>query len=148
MALTSRTRSAAALSVRFLIIGAISTLIEIGVLNLLHYAFGVPLVWAKVIASLVALVNAYFGNREWAFRDRGRYGRRLELVLFLVVNGVCTLLGAAIVAWGSLCFPGGGPLLVNAINLVSIVVAVVARFALYHWVVFPGRRARQEADAA
>jgi Predicted membrane protein len=137
---SARWRSAAALSSRFLIIGALSTLIEIGVFNLLHYAFGVPIVWAKIIASLVALVNAYFGNREWAFKHRGKHGRRLEIALFLVVNGACTLLGAGILAVGAWTFPHGGPLVLNLINLFSIGIVVLVRFALYHWIVFPGAR--------
>lgn len=136
----SRWRRAAALSSRFLIIGALSTLIEIGVFNLTHYAFGVPVVWAKIIASLVALVNAYFGNREWAFKHRGSHPRRVEIVLFLVVNGVCTLLGAGVVAVGAWMFPHGGPIVLNVVNLFSIAVVVLVRFALYQWVVFPGQR--------
>lgn len=140
MKVSARWRSAAALSSRFLIIGALSTLIEIGVFNLMHYAFGVPIVLSKIIASLVALVNAYFGNREWAFKNRGSHARRVEIVLFLVVNGACTLLGAGIVAVGAAMFPHSGPLVLNLINLFSIGVVVLVRFALYHWVVFPGAR--------
>ena len=82
---------------RFLIVGGVSTLIEVGVFNLLVYVWGVDLVWAKVIASLVALVNAYIGNREWTFRHRDRRGRVNELVLFVLVNAACTALGAALV---------------------------------------------------
>src|SRR5665647_2478594 len=52
-------------------------LIEVGVFNLLYLVFGWDVAWAKVAASLVALINAYFGNREWTFRDRGRHGRCL-----------------------------------------------------------------------
>lgn len=139
MITSERLRRAAGLSVRFLIVGALSTLIEIGLFNLFFLVLGWGPVWAKVVSSLIALVNAYFGNREWAFRNRGRHGRVREAVLFLVVNGVCTVLGAAIVWAGEWMFGSGG-LVVNAVNIVSIGIVVVVRFALYQWVVFPGRR--------
>lgn len=129
-----------ALGTRFLIVGAASTLIEVGVFNLLFLVFGCDVVVAKVVASLVALVNAYLGNREWTFRDRGQHGRGTEIALFVVVNGVCTGLGAAILALGVWAAGNPGPFGVNAINLASIVVVVVVRFAFYHWVVFRGAR--------
>ncbi|MDO5635402.1 MAG: GtrA family protein [Micrococcus sp.] len=126
---------------RFLAVGALSTLIEVGVFNLLVFVFGWDLVWAKVVASLVALVNAYIGNREWTFRHRARRGRVNELVLFVTANAACTALGAGMVWAGvetvrMLLEREPGALAVNVVNLASIAVVVVVRFALYHWVVF------------
>jgi putative flippase GtrA len=140
MATQTRFRRLAVLGTRFLTVGAISTLIEIAVFNLMHYGFGTDVVTAKIVASLVALVNAYFGNREWTFRHRGQHGRVLELVLFLVVNAICTLLGAGIVALGVGWLGSPGPLLVNIVNLGSIVIVVLVRFLFYHYVVFRGVR--------
>jgi putative flippase GtrA len=139
MITSERLRRAAGLSARFLIIGALSTVIEIGLFNLFFLVLGWSPVWAKIASSLIALINAYFGNREWAFRNRGRHGRLREAVLFLLVNGVCTVLGAVIVWAGDSIFGRGG-LVVNAVNIVSIGIVVIVRFALYHWIVFPGRK--------
>ncbi|TFB47798.1 GtrA family protein [Cryobacterium tagatosivorans] len=141
----TRMRRLAGLGARFLIVGGLSTLIEVGVFNLLYLAFGWDVVWAKVAASLVALVNAYFGNRDWTFRDRGRHTRSLEAMLFLGVNAVCTGLGALLVAAGvwmaeNWLVMSPGPILVNVINLASIVVVVLVRFLLYHLIVFRGER--------
>ena len=137
----SRLRRLAGVGTRFLIVGGISTLIEVGAFNLFVYAFGWDLVVGKIAASLVALVNAYIGNREWAFRGRDRRGRVSEIVLFLAVNLVCTVLGAGIVWLGAEAVEGAtgrapGPALVNLINLGSIAVIVVVRFVLYHYIVF------------
>lgn len=137
----SRLRRLAGVGSRFLVVGAISTLIEVGVFNLLVYAWGVDVIWAKVIASLVALVNAYIGNREWTFRHRDRRGRVNELVLFLLTNAACTGLGAFLVWLGVeaaevLLGRTPGPFIVNGVNLVSIVVVVLVRFVLYHKLVF------------
>lgn len=132
-------------SVRFLLVGGLSTLIEVGVFNLLYLVAGLDPVLAKVFASLVALVNAYFGNREWAFKSRANHRRGVEVALFLAVNLACTALGAGIISLATWAVPDHGPLLVNLFNLGSIAIVVVVRFLLYHFVVF--RRAVAE-DAA
>ncbi|GAA2462841.1 GtrA family protein [Agromyces soli] len=141
MEFRSRLRRLAALGSRFLVVGAVSTLIEVGVFNLLVFAWGWDVVWAKIIASLVALVNAYIGNREWTFRHRDRRGRVSELVLFVLANLVCTALGAAIV-WAGVGIAQlalgrePGAVAVNVVNLVSIAIIVLVRFVLYHRIVF------------
>ncbi|BDZ53891.1 GtrA family protein [Agromyces marinus] len=141
----ARWRRLAGLGARFLTVGAVSTLIEIAVFNLLVFAFDVDLVMAKIVASLVALVNAYLGNREWTFRDRGGHSRGVELTLFVIVNAACTALGALIV-WAGVAVATlllgreAGPVAVNAVNLGSIAIVVLVRFLLYHFVVFRGAR--------
>lgn len=141
MKIHPRLRRLATVGSRFLIVGGISTLIEVGIFNLLVYAMGVDVVWAKIIASLVALVNAYVGNREWTFRHRDRRGRVNEMVLFVLVNAACTGLGALLLWVGvegvsAALGRTAGPVAVNIVNLISIAIVVVVRFLLYHGVVF------------
>lgn len=143
----SRLRRLAGLGSRFLVVGGLSTLIEVGVFNLLVYVWGWDVVGAKIVASLVALVNAYIGNREWTFRHRDRRGRVSELVLFVLTNAVCTALGAALV-WVGVEMAAGilgrepGAIAVNGVNLISIVIVVALRFVLYHSIVFRSPAAR------
>lgn len=137
---SSRLRRFLGLSTRFLTVGALSTLIEIVAFNLIFYAFGPGGVWSKVAASLIALINAYFGNREWTFRGKGKHSRANELALFLAVNVACTALGAFLVWIGLALISNAGPLLVNLINVLSIGAVVVVRFLLYHYIVFHGPR--------
>lgn len=141
MKIPARLRRLAGVGSRFLVVGALSTIIEIAVFNLLVFVWGWDPVLSKIVASLVALVNAYIGNREWTFRHRDRRGRVSELVLFLVTNGVCTLLGAGLVWLGVVALEAivghaTGALALNVVNLVSIVIVVLIRFVLYHKVVF------------
>lgn len=138
---TSRLRRLAGLGSRFLVVGGLSTLIEIGVFNLLVFVWGWDVVAAKIVASLVALVNAYIGNREWTFRHRDRRGRMAELVLFVLTNAVCTAIGAGLVWIGvgmaeTALGRTPGAIAVNVVNLVSIVIVVALRFVLYHFIVF------------
>lgn len=139
----------AALGSRFLTVGAVSTVIEIAVFNLLYVMLGWDVVAAKIVASLVALINAYFGNRQWTFRHRARRRRWVEIALFLAVNAACTGLGALLVWIGveSVHAATGqvpGAIVVNIVNLTSIVIVVLVRFVLYHYLVFrasPGAQA-------
>ena len=146
MTLVGRTwnfRRAGALSARFLVVGAVSTAIEITAFNVLLLA-GVGPVAAKVAASLIALINAYFGNREWAFRSRARDAAGRQLAIFLAVNALCTAVGAGAVWLGARAldamFGEAGPLGLNIVNVTSIVAVTVIRFLLYHFVVFPPAR--------
>ncbi|WP_417510420.1 GtrA family protein [Microbacterium sp.] len=141
MKIPDRIRRLAGVGSRFLVVGGISTIIEIAAFNLFVFVFGWDPVLSKIAASLVALVNAYLGNREWTFRHRDRRGRVSELVLFLITNAVCTALGAALVwlgveALSLITGHAAGAFWLNIINLVSIVIVVLFRFVLYHKVVF------------
>ena len=140
-------RRASALSARFLIVGAVSTLIEIAAFNLLMLT-GVGPVQAKIIASLIALINAYIGNREWAFRSRARTGRGRQALWFLAVNAVCTAIGAGAVWVGARVLEGifgtAGPVGLNVVNLVAIAGVTVIRFALYHYLVFPREKVTRD----
>lgn len=153
MNILARLRRLVGVGSRFLVVGGLSTVIEIAAFNLFVFVLGWDPVISKVAASLVALINAYFGNREWAFRHRDRRGRVSELVLFLATNAVCTLLGAGLVWAGVellelMLGHASGALALNIVNLFSIAIVVVFRFVLYHKVVFREGAGRAPADAA
>lgn len=138
---TSRGRRLAALGGKFLTVGAISTVIEIAAFNMLVYALGMDAVVAKIVASLIALVNAYYGSRLWTYRGRATRNRRGELARFLIVNAVCAALGATVLAIEIALLTYRlhlvGPLWLNLANVVAIGIVVVARFVLYTVWVFP-----------
>ncbi|MCH4250273.1 MAG: GtrA family protein [Microbacteriaceae bacterium] len=145
---TAPTRAQLWVLLKFGLVGGLSTLIELGAFNLLLWMSWTP-VWAKLGSSLIALVNAYFGNRDWAFRARPHRGRVLEATLFVLVNAGCTALGAVLVWAGDLLLArmlGQSPdvLLLNAINAISIILVVLVRFVLYHFIVFPPTSGRAE----
>ncbi|THG30843.1 GtrA family protein [Naasia lichenicola] len=127
---------------KFLLVGGLSTAIELAAFNLFVLVWRWDPVSAKVVSSLIALVNAYVGNREWAFRHRRGRSRWIELLAFVAVNVACTALGAGLISAGIWLMGPPEPLALNLINLASIAVVVVVRFVLYHFIVF---RASAEA---
>lgn len=76
---------------KFGIVGAISFVIDFGLFNALSMPAG-PLahkvLTSKAISTVVATTFAYFANRQWTWRDRGRSGLGREYTLFFVFNGI------------------------------------------------------------
>jgi putative flippase GtrA len=74
---------------KFLVIGAIGTVVTFGVAGALH---GVGPYKAITVATILATVVTYLGNRYWTFRDRQGQGTTRESIIFFVLNGVGLLI--------------------------------------------------------
>lgn len=86
----------------FSIIGALAYLIDAGGFNLLVHLPPAPLeekpLTAKVISTGLAILFAYFGNREWTWRDRSRVALRRELSIFFLLNAVALVIAVIVLA--------------------------------------------------
>jgi len=86
--------------IKFCIVGASSTLIDFSVANIAYYLLQVrPAALASVMGFCVAVVNGYFWNSRWTFRDRERRAVHEEFVRFVAVNIVGALLNYSIVSF-------------------------------------------------
>jgi putative flippase GtrA len=125
---------------KFGIVGMISFVIDVGLFNLLLY--GGPLddkpLTAKVVSVAVATTFAYFGNRFWTFRHRGRTHMGREYVLFFLLNGVAMLIAVGCL-WVSHYLMGlDSPLADNiSANVVGLALGTLFRFWSYRKWVFP-----------
>lgn len=71
---------------RFATVGAIGSLIDFGVMNLLTHFASLPLVEAGSISFVCAVLSNFFGNRLWTYPDsRSRHFLK-QLGMFFVVN--------------------------------------------------------------
>jgi putative flippase GtrA len=73
---------------KFGVVGAVAFVVTFGGFNLLHYNAGLGPLTSNAIATAVATVVAFLGNRYWTFRHRSGKGMGRETVLFFVLNGV------------------------------------------------------------
>jgi putative flippase GtrA len=84
---------------KFLIVG----LIGIGVTNLvfipLHGPLGLGPLTSVTIATIVATVVTFLGNRYWSFRHREGAGTAREGATFFVLNGVGLLIQYAVLGF-------------------------------------------------
>jgi putative flippase GtrA len=74
---------------KFLVVGAIGTIVTFAVANGLH---SMGKYKAVTIATIIATVVTYLGNRYWSFSHRQGQGTARESVIFLVLNGVGLLI--------------------------------------------------------
>ena len=128
---------------KFGVIGLVAYLIDLALFNLLRFAggegplFDKPLT-AKVISVLVATTFAYFGNRNWTFKDRSRSSFRRQYTLFFVLNAVGMIISLSCL-WVSHYLLGFESALADNIsaNGVGLILGTIFRFWGYHTWVFP-----------
>jgi len=75
---------------KFLLIGVLATLLDLGVLNILMWisgiAAGLGYTVFKSISFIVATIGKYFGNKFWAFKKMEKAGMRKEFSQFFLVT--------------------------------------------------------------
>ena len=83
---------------KFGIVGLTALVVDIGLFNVLLYLGpleGKPLT-AKAVSVAAATTVAYFGNRFWTFKHRGRSSFTREYLLFFGLNGVAMVIAMSV----------------------------------------------------
>jgi putative flippase GtrA len=125
---------------KFGLVGLSALVVDIGLFNLLLYfgpLDGKPLT-AKVVSVAAATTVAYFGNRFWTFKHRGRTSFAREYVLFFALNGVAMLIAVGCL-WVSHYALGFESALADNIsaNVIGLGLGTMFRFWSYRKFVFP-----------
>lgn len=74
--------------VKFAIVGAVGSLIDIGVMNLMTQVFHMVLVLGGSISFVCAVTNNFFGNRYWTYPDSRSKPVHHQLGMFTLVNAI------------------------------------------------------------
>ena len=127
---------------KFLTVGAVAYVVDVGIFNLLRFAgefaplASKPLT-AKIISAIIATVVAYFGNKTWTYAHRAGQSATRELVLFFGLNGVAMAI-AVVCLWISHYVLGLDSALADNIsaNIVGVGLGTVFRFFTYRRFVF------------
>lgn len=120
---------------KFLVVGGIGFMVTLGGADLLHLGFGVGKYTSITIATIVATVVTFVGNRYWTFRHREGAGTTRETVMFFVLNGVGLLFQYFFIWIVQDVLHHQGGLWYNVANLIGIVFGTVFRFWSYRkWV--------------
>lgn len=127
---------------KFGVVGIFAFAIDIGVFNLLRagdssFFLDKPLT-AKVISVTLSTTFAYFGNRFWTFRGRGRTSMKREYLLFFALNAVGLMISLGCL-WFSHYALGFTSLLADNIsgNVIGVGIGTLFRFWAYRKWVFP-----------
>ncbi len=74
--------------VKFAVVGAIGSIVDIGVMNLMTQAFSLPLVIGGSISFVCAVTNNFLGNRYWTYPDSRSKPIHHQLGMFFLVNAI------------------------------------------------------------
>lgn len=93
-----RLRQAIAEFGKFAVVGTAGLFVTNGVYDLLYLHLAVGPVLSTSVATIVAMIGTYLGNRYWSFRGRQRTKVAREISIFAVLNGIGLLIQDAAVA--------------------------------------------------
>jgi len=121
---------------KFGVVGVIGLLVTNVGYGLLHNSLGWGPVTSTTVATIVAMVVTYIGNRYWSFRHRERTNVAREGVIFFVLNGIGLLIQDAVVAFNYYILGYGHNKAAEFIALnIGIAIATLFRFWSYRkWV--------------
>jgi len=136
-------RERAAEMARFLSVGGISFVVDLGLFNLLLYGPGRLLehkpLTAKVVSLIAATLVSWVGNRHWTFSDHRTARRGRELLVFAAINVVGALVPVATLALSRYALGLQSQLADNVSTVIGIALATVIRYVGYKKWVFTGR---------
>ena len=89
--LYSRVRTMLPEMLKFLVVGGLGTIIDLGGAAVLHSKYHVEPLAAKAISVTLATLFTYLGSRFWTFKERENQSVRREAVLFFVLTAVIYL---------------------------------------------------------
>ncbi len=130
---------------RFLAVGGLSFVVDLGLFNVLIYGPGHVLghkpLTAKIISVTLATLVSWVGNRYWTFSEHktSRGGR--ELVIYGAINVVGALVPVGTLAFSRYTLGLAGPLADNVSTVLGIAAATVLRYVGYKKWVFTGSAA-------
>lgn len=82
---------------RFVVIGAVNTMITLAVFNVLAVLLSTSAAVANVVAYSIGIANSYFWNSRWTFADRVSGPAAFTTMRFVVVNLVGLVITTAAV---------------------------------------------------
>jgi putative flippase GtrA len=124
---------------KFGVVGVFAFVITVVGADALHSKSGAglgPLI-SVTIATIVATIFSYFGNRHWTFKHRQGNGFGRSSVLFFFFNGIGLLIQLVFVATVHYGFGKTSAFWYNAANISGIIVATIFRLYTYRRWVFP-----------
>jgi putative flippase GtrA len=119
---------------KFGIVGALAFVITFAGTNLLKSG-GLSWVMATAIATVVATMFAFVGNRQWAFKHRKGKGLGREGLLFFFFNGIGLLIQVGFVAAVQHGLGRTDKVSINIALVIGVGVATLVRLYCYRrWV--------------
>ena len=85
---------------KFGVVGVIATVIDFGIMNLLHYGLGLNILIANTSGFIISLIFNYLASMKYVFAHKEGMSRRREFIIFvtlsvigLIINNLCMWAG-------------------------------------------------------
>jgi putative flippase GtrA len=103
--------------------------------DLLHFELGLGKFTSVTVATVVATVGSFLGNRYWSFRDRQGAGTRSETIMFFILNAVGLLIQYGCIGLVTDVMGLPGRFWYSVANLIGIGIGTLFRFWSYRkWI--------------
>ena len=84
--------------VKFVIVGASSTVVNFSLFDLLVHLLHWPVLIADTVAFLISVCNGFYWNRRWTFKESRGVSAGEQSVKFMIVNAIAFCLNISIVS--------------------------------------------------
>ena len=71
---------------KFGVVGVVATVIDFGIMNLLHYGLQLDIIFSNTCGFVVSLVFNYLASMKYVFSHREGMSRRREFIIFVVLS--------------------------------------------------------------
>ncbi len=123
---------------KFLIVGGIGLIVVLVGSYGFHFELGLGKFTSVTIATVVATVATFLGNRYWSFRHRQGAGARSETITFFLLNGVGLIIQYACIGLINDMLGLSGRFWYTVANLVGVGIGTLFRFWSYRkWIWVP-----------
>jgi putative flippase GtrA len=120
---------------KFGIVGGIGVIVVLAGSDALHYELRLGKFTSVTVATVLATVVTFLGNRYWSFRHRQGAGARNETILFFILNGVGLLIQYACIFLVTDLIGLSGRVWYTIANFLGIGIGTLFRFWSYRkWV--------------
>ncbi len=82
---------------KFGVVGVVATVIDFGVMNVLHYGMHLDILIANTVGFIISLIFNYLASMKFVFEHREDMSRRREFAIFVVLSIIGLLLNDGIV---------------------------------------------------
>jgi putative flippase GtrA len=120
---------------KFGVVGGIGFVVTVVGFNLCHFDLKLGLFTSNLLATVVAAVITFVGNKYWTFRHRTGHSTRRETAMFIVLNGVGMLIQYACTWIAEDGFGIKDKFLINVAFIIGVGLGTLFRFWSYRkWV--------------
>lgn len=109
---------------KFGVVGIVATLIDFGIMNLLHYGAQLDILFANTAGFVVSLIFNYAASMKFVFEHKDGMSRRREFIIFVVLSVIGLILNDGIV----LTFNKGLSVEANAAKIAATALVMIYNF--------------------